>query len=272
MIAALTDFISAHPKLVVITGAGLSTASGIPAYRDQKGTWLRTTPIQHNDFIKQLPSRQRYWARSMVGWPRMQEATPNEGHLALVKMEAAGLIDLLITQNVDCLHQRAGHKNLIDLHGSLDRVICLQCHETDSREAVQRWLEANNPELRQPLSEMKPDGDADIADTLIANITVPDCQHCGGVLKPDVVFFGGTVPRDRVEKANTAITDCDGLLVIGSSLKVFSGFRFCRNAHALGKPIACLTQGETRADELIDLKVEEDCAQGLSAIAKQLGL
>lgn len=208
----------------------------------------------------------------MFGWPRMREAKPNKGHLALVEMETAGHIGLLITQNVDCLHQRAGHRNVVDLHGSLDRVQCLSCNAVLAREEMQRWLESRNPDLHQPLSVMKPDGDADIADELINNIDIPACPYCEGVLKPDVVFFGGTIPRARIEQANEAIKSSDALLVIGSSLQVFSGFRLCRDAHANGTPIACLTRGVTRADDLITLKIEEDCETGLEKIAKKLGL
>lgn len=268
MIQTLADFITQHPRLLVLTGAGLSAPSGIPVYRDKSGTWLRTTPVQHNDFINKTASRQRYWARSMVGWPRMAQALPNAGHLALVKMEEAGLIDLLVTQNVDCLHQRAGHRNLIDLHGSLDRVHCLDCQAVLPRALMQQWLQEANPNLVSPLAEMRPDGDADLADELIAGLTIPPCPHCGGILKPDVVFFGGTVPRSRVDVVNEALQRSDALLVVGSSLTVFSGFRFCRDAHRLGKPIAALNQGVTRADDLLTLKVEEDCAEGLNELLK----
>ena len=261
---ALADFITQHPRLLVLTGAGLSAPSGIPVYRDKSGIWLRTTPVQHNDFINKTASRQRYWARSMVGWPRMAQSSPNAGHLALVKMEQAGFIDLLVTQNVDCLHQRAGHRNLIDLHGSLDRVHCLDCHKVLPRALMQLLLQEANPHLVSPLTQMRPDGDADLADDLIAGLTIPPCPECGGILKPDVVFFGGTVPRSRVDAVNAALQRSDALLVVGSSLTVFSGFRFCRDAHRLGKPIAALNQGVTRAEDLLTLKVEEDCAEGLN--------
>ncbi|MDP1931814.1 MAG: NAD-dependent protein deacetylase [Gammaproteobacteria bacterium] len=269
--AALTDFVLKYPRLLVLTGAGLSAPSGIPVYRDKSGTWLRTTPVQHNDFLNKPASRQRYWARSMVGWPRMAQSAPNAGHVALARMEQAGLIDLLVTQNVDCLHQRAGHRNLIDLHGSLDRVHCLDCAAVLPRALMQQWLQEANPNLANPLAEMRPDGDADLADELIAGLIVPACPHCGGVLKPDVVFFGGTVPRTRVDTVNEALRRSDALLVVGSSLTVFSGFRFCRDAHQLGKPIAALNQGVTRADDLLTLKVEEDCAVGLAALVKIIG-
>lgn len=260
---ALAQFVLDHPRLLVLTGAGLSEPSGIPVYRDKHGTWLRTTPIQHNDFLKSAQSRQRYWARSMVGWPRMAQASPNKGHLALAEMERAGFVAQLITQNVDYLHQRAGHNALIEMHGSLDRVQCLGCALIIQRAQVQKWLKLKNPHIEDHVAQIKPDGDADLADELIANIEVPNCPNCDGVLKPDVVFFGGTIPRPVSEAVAKAVQDCDAVLVVGSSLTVFSGFRICRDAHRLGKPVAALNQGLMRADDLLSLKVEEDCEMGL---------
>lgn len=262
----LAQFISKHPRLLVLTGAGLSEPSGIPVYRDKNGTWLRTTPVQHREFIDSASSRQRYWARSMVGWPQMAQASPNKGHLALVALEQAGLVNQLITQNVDCLHQRAGQRALIDMHGSLDRVQCLQCEQPFARTWVQDCLQSLNPSVHTQTAQMRPDGDADLPDALIASMQVPDCPECKGVLKPDVVFFGGTIPRPRADAITAAVEHCDAVLVVGSSLTVFSGFRICRDAHRAGKPIAALNQGVTRADDLLSLKVEEDCAQGLTQL------
>lgn len=263
---AMAHFVRQHPRLLVLTGAGLSEPSGIPVYRDKQGTWLRTTPIQHNDFLKSAPSRQRYWARSMVGWPRMALASPNKGHLALAELENAGLITQLITQNVDCLHQRAGHRALIDMHGSLDRVQCLSCAQIFARTQVQDWLKEANQHIQGHVAQMRPDGDADLADELIGSVQVPACSECGGVLKPDVVFFGGTIPKPIAVAVAEAVQTCDAVLVVGSSLTVFSGFRICRDAHRLGKPIAALNQGLMRADELLSLKLEEDCATGLERL------
>lgn len=262
----LAHFVLEHPQLLVLTGAGLSEPSGIPVYRDKQGTWLRTTPIQHNDFLKSALSRQRYWARSMVGWPRMALSSPNKGHLALAELERAGLITLLITQNVDCLHQRAGQRALIDMHGSLDRVQCLGCLQTHARARVQHWLKSANPGIEGHMAQLRPDGDADLADELIASVQVPMCPQCGGVLKPDVVFFGGTIPRPVAKAVADAVLACDAVLVVGSSLTVFSGFRICRDAHRLGKPIAALNQGVMRADQLLSLKIEEDCELGLERL------
>lgn len=259
----LANFVLEHPSLLVLTGAGLSEPSGIPVYRDKRGTWLRTTPIQHNDFLKSSQSRQRYWARSMVGWPRMALASPNKGHMALVELERAGRISELITQNVDCLHQRAGQKALIDMHGSLDRVQCVSCTQILARAEVQDWLKEANPDIEGHMAQIRPDGDADLADELIAGVRIPSCPQCGGVLKPDVVFFGGTIARPVATAVAEAVGACDAVLVVGSSLTVFSGFRICRDAHRLGKPIAALNQGLMRADDLLSVKVEEDCELGL---------
>ena len=262
----LVHFVLEHPRLLVLTGAGLSEPSGIPVYRDKQGTWLRTSPIQHNDFLNSPLSRQRYWARSMVGWPRMALAYPNKGHLALEELERVGLIEQLITQNVDCLHQRAGQRALIDMHGSLDRVRCLDCAQLLARAQVQDWLKAANPGIEGHLAQMRPDGDADLADELIASVQVPNCPQCGGILKPDVVFFGGTIPASVSKAVADAVQTCDAVLVVGSSLTVFSGFRICRDAHRLGKPIAALNQGLMRADDLLTLKIEEDCERGLERL------
>jgi len=266
----LARFIEESDRLLVLTGAGLSEPSGIPVYRDKSGTWLRTTPVQHREFIQSEASRQRYWARSMAGWPKMALATPNEGHLSLVALEQAGFVKQLITQNVDCLHQRAGHRALIDMHGSLDRVQCLTCEKLFDRTWVQEHLHALNPDVQTHAAQMRPDGDADLPDALIASIEVPACPECEGVLKPDVVFFGGTIPRPRAQQISQSVEDCDAVLVIGSSLTVFSGFRICRDAHRAGKPIAALNQGKTRADELISLKLEVDCAKGLGQLQSLL--
>ncbi len=269
---ALAAFVRQHPRLLVLTGAGLSQPSGIPVYRNSQGQWLRSTPIQHADFINRPASRQRYWARSMIGWPRMRQAAPNAGHLALAQLEHAGHVTMLITQDVDGLHQRAGQRAVIDLHGNLDTVFCLQCGLRQPRAQMQAALHEANPALHSPLAETRPDGDADLPDALLQNVLVPDCPACGGILKPEVVFFGGTIPRTVLTAVEQAVKDCEALLVVGSSLKVFSGFRICRDAHALGKPLACLNLGVTRADDLFSLKVEADCAATLAALPSALGL
>lgn len=255
-LAALKRFIQERKNLLVITGAGISTVSGIGDYRDQAGNWKRPQPVSHQNFLASHAWRQRYWARSQLGYPSFLAAQPNSAHDALVRLERAGQLCGLVTQNVDRLHQQAGHQNVVDLHGRLDQVICVDCRALMSRDVVQVWLEAKNPWLQTRSFDPAPDGDADVlAD--FSTIEVPSCDHCGGILKPHVVFFGDSVDRDVVDHIRGQVDCADGVLVIGSSLMVFSSFRFVRQAHAKGIPIAALNQGVTRADELITLKVEE---------------
>jgi len=261
----LSTFIEQHSRLVVITGAGVSVASGIPTYRDNTGTWARNEPIQHRDFLQRHSSRQRYWARSFAGWPAVQTAKPNSAHYALAQLERQEQIALLVTQNVDRLHQRAGHRRVVDLHGRLDQVVCMDCSARTLRADIQERLVPLNPQL-QVTGALAPDGDADVADELIANVVIPDCIHCGGILKPDVVFFGDSVNREIVATVKQAIEQADGLLVVGSSLMVYSGFRFCRHAAAAGTPIACINPGVTRADELFTLKISAPCGPVLQAL------
>ncbi len=260
--------------LTVLTGAGLSTGSGIPAYRDAQGQWQHPPPTQHQAFVRDAAVRRRYWARSFVGWLRFGLATPNAGHTALARLAQAGHIHTLITQNVDGLHQRAGSQAVIELHGSLAQVRCLGCQQVFARTQMQEWLrEANpgrDPQARQA-ARTAPDGDAHLQDGEDADFVVPPCPACGGVLKPDVVFFGDNVPRERVAQAMQAVADSAGLLTVGSSLMVYSGFRFAELAHRLGKPLVSLNQGVTRADALLSAKVELDCAQALAACAAALG-
>lgn len=267
--AALADFVIRHRRLVVLTGAGVSAPSGIPTYRNTDGVWTRNAPIQHREFITRESARQRYWARSFAGWPAVLAAQPNDAHRALVQLEALDRISLLVTQNVDRLHQRAGHRQVIDLHGRLDQVLCLDCAAVLSRAEVQEHLRALNSHLGEP-ETLHPDGDADVPDDLIARVVIPPCQRCGGVLKPNVVFFGDSVDRDLVATINAALATADGLLVIGSSLMVYSGFRFCRFAAEQGLPLACINPGATRADDLFQLKVSADCGPVLSSLVSAL--
>jgi len=268
---ALLEFLDRYPRVVALTGAGISAASGIPTYRNDRGEWQRSDPIQHRDFIEQGSARRRYWARSMAGWAYVERSRPNESHTALAALESAGYIDLLATQNVDRLHQRAGHRRVIDLHGRLDRVKCLDCGADIERAALQAELEGLNPGWRDTIAEIRPDGDAEVEDAVVADMTVPECRACGGTLMPDVVFFGGTVPRTRVDAISTALAGADALLVVGSSLMVFSGFRFCRQAHSQGKPLAIINRGQTRADELATLKLEADAGPLLAQVASSVG-
>ena len=251
----LSGLLRHYPRLFVLTGAGLSAASGLPTYRDEAGRWLYRKPIQHRDFVRDFATRQRYWARSLMGWPAVHEAQPNRSHRSLARLEQAGHVELLVTQNVDRLHQRAGHRRVLDLHGRLDRVDCLGCSRVIERETLQASLRALNPVFEQPHGAARPDGDRDLPDEMLNRFQVPPCPACGGVLIPQVVFFGGTVPRARVDSAMQALRRADALLAIGTSLQVYSGFRFCREANRLGKPIAIVNPGTTRADELATLRL-----------------
>lgn len=263
----LWTFLENHPRLFVLTGAGISTGSGIPDYRDENGDWKRPAPVQFRDFISRPQTRQRYWARSLVGWPWFQRARPNACHRTLADWELSGRITQLVTQNVDRLHQDAGSRQVIDLHGRLDRIICLECGAGSDRNAMQEELRARNPEFAALTAAIAPDGDAYLENTDFEGFLVPDCPQCGGILKPDVVFFGETIPRERVERSVSALLDSDALLVIGSSLMVYSGFRFCRLASEHGIPIAAINPGRTRADDLIGLKLEEPFERVIPALA-----
>ena len=254
---SLVAILGAHRPWVALTGAGISSASGIPTYRDHKGTWLGSQPIQHDEFISDPSKRQRYWSRSALGWPRVGGAQPNESHAALVKLEHAGLLTGVITQNVDRLHQRAGSQSVVDLHGRLDRVKCLDCGQVTSREAIQSWIETHNELPNTDSLTLRPDGDADLPDHYVTDFKVPQCKKCRGVLMPEVVFFGGTVPGPVVDECYQMIDAAEGMLVVGSSLSVYSGLRFCRYAIDQGKPLIILNQGQTRADDLCTRKFSD---------------
>jgi NAD-dependent SIR2 family protein deacetylase len=254
-LALLDHFVRDNPKLVVLTGAGISQASGIPTYRDHAGRWLSRTPIQHQDFLRDARTRRRYWVRSYYGWPLVEAARPNDAHRALATLEERGHVQFLITQNVDRLHQQAGSRAVVDLHGRIDQVRCLSCDATITRGEVQAMLQQDNAWPASVTQSPRPDGDMDVPDDLVDQLALPHCKHCDGDLMPDVVFFGGNVPRATVTQCTEALEQADALLVIGSSLTVFSGFRFCRHAHRQGKPIAIINPGSTRADELATLRL-----------------
>ena len=263
----LGDFLDRHGTLTVVTGAGISTGSGIPDYRDRDGNWKHARPMQFAEFKGSLAGRQRYWARSFAGWSRMSGAKPNAAHRALVDLEEAGHIDLVVTQNVDGLHESAGSARTVDLHGRLDRVVCLDCGWQEARSSWQALLEDRNPNWDRGVRSVKPDGDAVLENDDTSAFDVPDCPVCSGIVKPDVVFFGENVPAHRVELAYASIAASSALLVVGSSLMVYSGLRFPRRADALGKPIAILNRGRTRADALAALRLDAECAETLSAVA-----
>lgn len=267
---ALTEFVERHERLFVLTGAGVSVASGIPGYRDLKGEWMRAQPIQWQAFRDSEHARRRYWARSMVGWPVVAAALPNAAHHALAQLGAAGRVERLVTQNVDGLHQRAGSADVVELHGSIADVVCLDCGVRHAREAIQMQLLSDNPGLADMTADASADGDAHLEWDALDSFRVPTCPSCGGMLKPDVVFFGENVPRERVAAASHALQKADAMLVVGSSLMVFSGYRFCLWAASAGTPIAAVNIGLTRADALLSLKVQAPCADALAALAARI--
>lgn len=269
--AALDDlraFVERHPRLFVLTGAGCSTNSGIPDYRDEDGQWKRQRPIELQPFLRDPLMRSRYWSRSLVGWRSFGSARPNDAHHALARLEQSGCIGLLVTQNVDGLHQAAGSRRVIDLHGRIDRVACMTCRRTTPRASWQQQLESRNPDWTELEAPVAPDGDADleIEASDLTGFDVPDCSACGGIVKPDVVFFGENVPPWRHTQATAALVKSDAVLVAGSSLMVYSGYRYARTAARLGKPIAAVNLGRTRADHLLTLKVAADVCANLTAL------
>ncbi|HTH98291.1 MAG TPA: NAD-dependent protein deacetylase [Stellaceae bacterium] len=263
-VSPIEAFIARHQLLFILTGAGCSTNSGIPDYRDTDGKWKRTPPVTYQAFMGDLAVRRRYWARSLVGWRRFGRARPNDTHRALAQLEARAQVEMLLTQNVDRLHQAAGSTAVIDLHGRLDLVRCMGCEHRMAREAFQEMLVRLNPGWETLDALEAPDGDADLEGVDFAAFNVPPCPHCGGVLKPDVVFFGENVPGERVEAARQHLAQADAMLVVGSSLMVYSGFRFAEAARRLDKPIATINLGRTRADDFLTLKVEERCEAALA--------
>lgn len=267
---SLGAFLKDRESVAVVSGAGVSTASGIPDYRDRNGDWKHTQPMQFGEFVGSADARRRYWARSYIGWQRFSRAEPNTAHRVLASLESAGKVDTLITQNVDRLHQAAGSRRVIDLHGDLSNVRCLGCNAVAARADYQHELRKANPEWHADVHRYKPDGDAELAVNSYEDFVVPGCGTCGGVIKSDVVMFGESVPKQRVIDAMQAVERADALLVVGSSLMVYSGFRFARIASENGKPIAIVNQGRTRADGLADLKIEEDCSAALHAALQWL--
>jgi NAD-dependent SIR2 family protein deacetylase len=267
--AQLAQFIHRHPRLLILTGAGVSTDSGIPDYRDGDGAWKRKQPVQHQDFMASDHTRQRYWGRSLIGWPVMRNATPNPSHFHIADLELLNHSNLVVTQNVDRLHQKAGTHGVLDLHGRADEVLCMSCGYRCPRDEVHDRCADLNPGFLKYTATTAPDGDADL-DVDFADFRVADCPKCSGILKPDVVFFGDYVPKQRVTSALDALQASDGLLVVGSSLMVYSGFRFCRYAKEWNKPMATLNLGRTRAEELVDLKLNARIGETLRAALERL--
>lgn len=267
---SLTRFIRRHRRLTVLSGAGCSTASGIPVYRDDNGDWKHAQPMQFRDFTADIKNRQRYWAQSFAGWQRIANAKPNPAHIAIADLENNGHVKCVITQNVDNLHRAAGSRNVIDLHGVLHRIRCLDCNNSESREEFQQALRQTNPYWTATADAIAPDGDARVSRNDFTSFRVPDCVVCGGVLKPDVVFFGESVPAAKVSAAREQLCCSDALLVVGSSLMVFSGYRFARDASEADIPIAIVNRGITRADKIAAMKLSGDCAAVLPQAAELL--
>jgi NAD-dependent SIR2 family protein deacetylase len=260
-------------RVVALTGAGVSTESGIPDYRSPEAAARARGPIHGPEFVRSARVRQRYWARAMVGWERFRRARPGPAHLAIARLEARRVVTRVITQNVDRLHHAAGSRDVIELHGALAEVICLGCGWVEERDAIQKRLREANASWRvtDSGSRLAPDGDADIADAAIAAFNVPACLRCGGVLKPRVVFFGENVARSIVDEAFASIDGCDALLVAGTSLAVFSGYRFLRHAVERGIPVVIVNRGPVRGEEHAAVKVEESTGAVLELVAARLG-
>lgn len=259
----------AGKRVAVLTGAGLSTDSGIPDYRGPDS--VPRNPMTYQQFTGDEALRRRYWARNHVGWHHLRRADPNEGHLALARMEQRGLLTGLITQNVDRLHSTAGSTNVVDLHGTYDRVVCLSCRSSFSRQEIAGLLERLNPgylDRTGDAGDVAPDADADVDDT--SDFTVAPCPVCGGMLKPDFVYFGENVPKDRVERAYSMVDDAGSLLVAGSSLTVMSGLRFVRHAAKHDKPVVIINRGTTRGDGFASLKLELGVSEALPYLAEAL--
>ncbi|XP_053325861.1 NAD-dependent protein lipoamidase sirtuin-4, mitochondrial [Spea bombifrons] len=265
----LQHFLSRSQKLFVMTGAGISTESGIPDYRSEGvGLYSRTErrPIQHAEFVRSEAARRRYWARNFVGWPQFSSHQPNKAHMALYNWERAGRIHWLVTQNVDALHTKAGQRRMSELHGCTHRVVCLCCQAVSERSKLQERFMVLNPSWKEDSHGVAPDGDVFLTDEQVANFRVPECENCGGILKPQVTFFGDTVSQDLVSFLYDRLGQTDAMLVAGSSLQVYSGYRFVLKAKEKGIPIAILNIGPTRADHLAAVKVNSRCGDVLPHI------
>lgn len=258
--------------VVVLSGAGLSTESGIPDYRGPSGAALRRhAPMAYQVFVRDPAARRRYWARSHLGWHLMAQARPNAGHVAVGELERSGVVAGVITQNVDGLHQAGGSDAVIDLHGRLDRVVCLSCRALSGRRRLDDRLREANLDWQGRALAMNPDGDVDLADAHLDGFATVDCEECGGVLKPDVVYFGESVPHERVEQAHAWVEASTALLVLGTSLHVFSGRRFVGRAAAAGIPVVIVNQGPTRGDAVAAVRIDAPLGVTLTAIASRVG-
>lgn len=262
----VAGMLTAHGPALVLTGAGMSTASGIPDYRGRDGT-RRVTPMHLSEFVGSSEARRRYWARSFVGWRRFHAARPNDAHRLLTRLQEGGAVGPVITQNVDGLHQGAGTRDVIELHGSLRDVVCLTCGARVDRRTLDARMSAENPGFDAESDEIRPDGDVRLASVDVARFRAPRCEGCGAdTLKPDVVFFGGAVEKPLVERCFELTESAPSLLVLGSSLQVMSGLRFVRRAAKRRIPIALITRGPSRGDDLVDHRVDGELASSLRAL------
>jgi NAD-dependent SIR2 family protein deacetylase len=269
-LADLAGLVSAG-GLVVLSGAGLSTESGIPDYRGPTGALRRHAPMTYQLFTGSPEARHRYWARSYLGWRQITAARPNSGHRAVAMLQDTGLVGGIITQNVDGLHQAAGAREVIELHGGLDLVVCLACGLRDRRSDMDDRLRAANPHFVAAVSQINPDGDAELSDEQLDGFVPVGCRYCASdLVKPDVVFFGENVPRPRVDECYARVESARALLVLGSSLTVMSGLRFVRRAAAVGIPVAIVNQGETRGDTLATLKLDAPLGRTLDELVAYL--
>lgn len=254
-------------NVVVLSGAGLSTESGIPDYRGPSGALRRHPPMNYHAFVTDSAARQRYWARSYLGWPQIARARPNAGHRAVAALQDVGALSGVITQNVDGLHQAAGTRDVLELHGGLDRTVCLSCGDRASRDGLHERLRAANPGFGAAVDEVNPDGDVEMSGAELVGFRMVDCLECGsGPLKPDVVFFGENVPRVRVDRCYELVEGAGAVLVLGSSLTVLSGFRFVRHAARCEIPVAIVNQGATRGDPLAALCIDAALGDVLPAL------
>lgn len=261
----------AQRRFLVLTGAGISTSSGIPDYRDSEGVRRGRAPMMYQEFLATTQARRRYWARAMLGWPKVRIAQPNAAHRALATLQQRQRISGLVTQNVDTLHDQAGSHDVIELHGSLHRVLCLDCQQRSERDVIQQLMETENPYLAGVDAVQAPDGDTLLDPAFEERFQVPRCPHCTGQrLKPDVVFFGENVAQTTAAKAMAAVVDAEGLLVVGSSLMAYSAFRLCKAMVEQGKPVIAINLGKTRGDELLQVKIEASCERLLPLLVERL--
>ena len=267
---ALAEFLGAHRRVLVLTGAGCSTGSGIPAYRDGEGRWLQRRPILYPDYIASAATRRRYWARSYFGWPTISAARPNAGHHALSRLARAGRVGAVVTQNVDGLHRRAGQPTVLELHGRLDQARCLDCGQVEAREDLQLRLATLNEKWRGRVLGINADGDAELDARDWPGFEVAACESCGGRLKPEVVFFGESIPAQTRDRLARELDQANAVLTVGSSLVVGSAFRLVREAAKGGLPVVALNRGRTRADRWLRFKVDADCVTALERLVGML--